>query len=61
MNATDIVYSICVEDIQNEAKFCLGRELNENELSNAIELLEYGIGESLVTMYSSIFDEISNE
>lgn len=61
MNSTDIVYSICVEDIQNEAKSCLGRELNENELSNAIELLEYGIGESLVTMYSSIFDEISNE
>ena len=61
MNSTDIVYSICVEDIQNEAKSCLGRELNENELSNAIELLEYGIGESLVTMYSGIFDEISNE
>ncbi len=61
MNSTDIVYSICVEDIQNEAKSCLGRELNENELSNAIELLEYGLGESLVTMYSSIFNEISNE
>lgn len=61
MNSTDIVYSICVEDIQNEAKSCLGRELNENELSNAIELLEYGLGESLVTMYSNIFNEISNE
>lgn len=61
MNSTDIVYSICVEDIQNEAKSCLGRELNEDELSNAIELLEYGLGESLVTMYSSIFNEISNE
>lgn len=58
MNPNDIIYSICVEDIQNEAKIEIGRELNDDELSEFIKLLQYGLGENMILMYRNIFNEI---
>ncbi len=58
MNPNDIIYSICVEDIQNEAKIEIGKELNDDELSEFIKLLQYGLGENMILMYRNIFNEI---
>jgi hypothetical protein len=58
MNPNDIIYSICVEDIQNEAKIEIGRELIDDELSEFIKLLQYGLGENMILMYRNIFNEI---
>jgi hypothetical protein len=56
--ANDIVYAICESDIQSEAEQALGRKLTEEEMLEAIDALEYGIGESIGIIYHTIFTEI---
>jgi hypothetical protein len=60
-NKSEIVYSICVEDIQNEAQMHIKRELDDEELERAIKLIDYGIGESMFPIYGAIFDEINTK
>ncbi|MBO4876286.1 MAG: hypothetical protein J5542_13360 [Bacteroidales bacterium] len=55
---SEIVYSIDTDDIQNEAKIVLGRNLNQEELDKTIKLVQYGMGENMIVMYQYIFDEI---
>lgn len=55
---SEIVYSINTDDIQNEAKIVLGRDLNQEELDKTIKLVQYGMGENMIIMYQYIFDEI---
>jgi len=56
-----ILYAICEDDIQNEAKYTLGRELTEEELEVAVDGLEWGIGTSISTIYNTIFYEMIPE
>lgn len=54
------IFVIDIQDIQNEAFIALGRTLNDEEMDKAIKLLEFGLGEQMLMMYSNIFDEIQN-
>lgn len=54
------IFLIDIQDIQNEAFIALGRTLNDEEMDKAIKLLEFGLGEQMLMMYSNIFDEIQN-
>ena len=58
MNKT--IFSIDIQDVQDEAIIALGRTLSEDEMDKAIELLEFGLGENMVIMYRNIFNEILN-
>lgn len=53
-----ILYVIYKEDVQLEAKRFLGRELNEDELLQAKDCIEWGIGESIGDVYSTFFNEM---
>jgi hypothetical protein len=53
-----ILFSITNEDVQIEAKRTLGRELNEEEILQTKKHLEFGIGESMHIIYSTIFNEV---
>lgn len=55
------VYLITVEDLQIEAKRFLGRALAESEILQAKKHLEFGIGESIEIIYSTIFNEVINK
>ena len=57
----DIVYAICKKDIQSEAEYFLGRELTEYEMQSAVKMLEYGVGESLMGIMSTIMGEIRQQ
>lgn len=60
MKNNDIIYSICVEDIQNEALNEVGEKLNKDELSLAIKLLQYSLGENMIILYKNLFKEVKN-
>lgn len=55
-----ILYSICEEDIQNEAQYHLGRALTENELEIVADMLSNGIGETISPIYHEIFNAIQH-
>ncbi|MDR2756481.1 MAG: hypothetical protein LBC20_12310 [Planctomycetaceae bacterium] len=57
---TDLVYSITVNDLQNEAASCLGRTLTTNEIIVIQDLLSDGIGETISFIYDAIFSELPN-
>jgi hypothetical protein len=54
----EILYAITKEDVQLEAKRFLGRELSEDEILQAKDCIEWGIGESIDDIYSTIFNEV---
>ena len=59
---SDIIYCITVEDIQIESMYRFGRNLTDEEMHVVKKRLEWGIGETLMITYPTIFDEIkSNE
>ena len=59
---SDIIYYITVEDIQIESMYRIGRNLTDEEIHVIKKRLEWGIGETLMITYPTIFDEIkSNE
>ena len=53
-----IIYSITIEDLQNEAERILGRNLDESEIQQTKKYLEFGIGESIGIIYNTIFNEL---
>ena len=57
----NIVYAICEADIQHEAECALGRKLTEDELTIAVNGLNYGIGTSIGIIYHTIFTEMIPE
>lgn len=58
INNNEPIYSITKDDLQIEAKRILGRELDEYEILQAKKHLEFGIGESIWIIYSTIFNEV---
>ncbi|MBM4054038.1 MAG: hypothetical protein FJ264_05085 [Planctomycetes bacterium] len=54
----EILYAITKEDVQLEARRILGRELDDREILQAKKHLEFGIGESINSVYNCIFNEI---
>jgi hypothetical protein len=52
------VYTIHESDIQHEAERVLGRKLTEEEMMEAVDALDWGIGESIGIIYHTIFTEI---
>jgi hypothetical protein len=56
---TDVIYSICAGDLQEEAKTYLNRELTTDEIIVLQDLLSDGLGENLDGIYSAIFSELS--
>lgn len=56
----DIVYAIQREDIQIESINRLHRILNDNEVEQVKELIDWGINESINNIYNTAFLEIAN-
>ena len=54
----EILFAITVEDVQNEAKEKLHRELTPEELLIAKKGLEAGLCFDIDTVYTTIFDEM---
>ncbi|MDD4683959.1 MAG: hypothetical protein PHD45_01845 [Bacteroidales bacterium] len=53
-----IIYSIEIDDIQEESLIHLERKLSDDELEIVRKKLEWGINTSLPIIYDSIFDDI---
>jgi hypothetical protein len=60
-NAETSVYKLTIGDLQMEAQERLGRLLNENEISRAEKILEYGLGETISPIYNGIFEIFEEE
>ncbi len=58
LQANEIVFAITKEDLQDQAKEKIGRELTDEEILIAKKALEWGIGESIGIVYNTIFSEI---
>lgn len=56
MNKT--IYSIDINDIQEESMIHLNRKLNDSELEIVKKKLEWGINTSLPIVYETIFNDI---
>jgi hypothetical protein len=54
----DVIYSLCVGDLQEEAKSHLKRELTTDEIICVKDLLSDGLGENLGGIFSAIFSEL---
>ena len=54
----DIVFSITVEDLQNEAMERLDRKLSDEEIEIAKDGLEWGLLTGIDTIYNTIFTEM---
>jgi hypothetical protein len=57
---TDVVYSITVDDLQDEAASYLGRTLTTDEIIVIQDLLSDGMGETISFIYDAIFSELPN-
>jgi|WetSurMetagenome_2_1015567.scaffolds.fasta_scaffold141637_2 hypothetical protein len=57
-NKNKIVFSICIEDLQNEAIEKMGRMLTDDEIAVAKKGLEMGILTDIDSIYNTIFFEM---
>lgn len=55
-----IIFSVCVEDLQNEALMKIGRKLTEDEIHNASKGIEAGLSFDIDTIYATAIDEAIN-
>jgi len=55
-NAETSVWTLTVGDLQIEAQERLGRLLDDDELSRAEEILGYGFGEAISSLYDGVFE-----
>jgi len=60
-NAETPVWTLTVGDLQIEAQERLGRLLDSNEISRAEEILEYGFGETISSLYDGFFEVLQEE
>jgi hypothetical protein len=60
-NADTLVYKLTIGDLQMEAQERLGRLLNDDEISRAGKILEFGLGETISPVYDSIFEILREE
>lgn len=61
LQKNDLVFAIRIEDVQNEAREKMGRELNEEEILIAKKGLENGLLFDIDTVYRTIFSELITE
>jgi hypothetical protein len=60
INANEIIFSIKRQDIQAETINKLGRLLTNMEIAKIADYFEWGIGESIETIYNTFFTELLN-
>ena len=60
IQGNNIVFAITIEDLQNEAREKIGRELTEEEIYIAKKGLENGLLFDIDTVYRTIFTEMIN-
>ena len=58
MEQDDLVFSITLEELQNEALRMIGRTLTEEEVYIARKGLEFGLLTDIDTIYKTIFFEM---
>ena len=59
---SNMIFSITIEDLQNEAMARIGRRLNDDEIIIAKKGIEWGIVNSALDItYNTIFTEMINE
>jgi hypothetical protein len=54
----EIVFTITVGDLQNEANEKIGRKLNDDEIAVARKGLEFGLLTDIDSVYNTIFFEM---
>lgn len=57
-NKNELVFSICIEDLQNEAIEKMGRMLTDDEIEIAKKGLEMGLLTDINSIYNTIFFEM---
>lgn len=60
ISSEDILFAITTEDIQNEAREKIGRELSPEELLIAKKGLESGLLTDIQSVYNAILNEMIN-
>lgn len=58
---SDLLFYITKEDLQNEAMSKLNRKINDDEMNEGKDMLEWGIGESINIIYNEIFYSLENK
>jgi len=58
---SNIIFQITEEDVQEEAKSRINRELTEDEMHYARKGIEWGLGYPLAITYDTIFNEVIHE
>jgi len=58
LESKEIIFAITKEDLQNEAKEKIGRELTYEEIQIAKKELEFGLLTDITTVYNTIFSEM---
>ncbi|GBU25436.1 hypothetical protein R83H12_02079 [Fibrobacteria bacterium R8-3-H12] len=58
MKEEDIIFTITLEDLQNEAMERIGRNLTDEEIDIAKDGIEWGISDAFNITYNTIFTEM---
>ncbi|MCL2025801.1 MAG: hypothetical protein FWG92_03245 [Leptospirales bacterium] len=62
MRDDNIIFSITIDDLQNESMERIGRKLTDEEIPYAKKGVEWGLGDITLDMtYDTIFNEIIKE
>ena len=52
-NNCKLVFSVTLEDLQEEAKRLIGRELNDDEALTATDCIDWGLSTSIFIVFSA--------
>ncbi|GHT81792.1 hypothetical protein FACS189467_6400 [Bacteroidia bacterium] len=58
MDKNTVIYQLTEEDLQTEAQERIGRELTEDEVIRATDILKDGLGETMQYTYNGVFEVI---
>jgi hypothetical protein len=57
----EIIWSLALQDLQEEAQERLGEYLDEEEIERAKKLISYGLGEIINSVYDGVFEVLIEE
>lgn len=57
----EILFSITKDEVLLEFEYHTGRKMSVNEYERIKKLLEFGIGEAMVFVYSGVFSEFRDK